>query len=54
MDGYPVRHHLPDLHLDLLEVRKWCWDEYVDCMRVGCFWFFRDESDRMRFLMRWA
>lgn len=51
---YPVRHHAPRFKGTLTEIRDWCWDEYVDCIRVGTFWFFRSESDRVLFVMRWG
>ena len=55
MSEYPIRHHAPKLPIVSRgeEIRQWCWDEHVDCIRVGTFWFFRNEEDRILFVMRW-
>lgn len=51
---YPIEKYLPHRSFPLQEVRDWCWDNHVECTRMGPFWFFRSEEDAIMFMLRWA
>jgi len=44
----------PHLISRLPEIRDWCWDNYVECTRLGATWAFKSDEDRIKFVMRWA
>lgn len=51
---YPVQRTIRVSYANMREVRDWCWEHYIDCLRMGPFWYFRNEEDAVMFMLRWS